>query len=104
MAHDNIFTVPFMEHRVIDLIFFCLFQKLVYAQNSTAAEWWQSPPLSPQLRVYIFNYTNAEAYLNGNATQLEVEELGPYVYSEKVKKVDVKFHPNHTISYRVWMN
>lgn len=51
--------------------------------------------------MYIFNYTNAEAYVRGDADKMEVQELGPYVYSEKVSKVDVRFYPNNTISYRV---
>lgn len=83
------------------MMIICCWQKLVYAQNTTAAEWWQSPPISPQLRVYIFNYTNAQEYLDGEADKMEVQELGPYIYKEQVKKVDVKFHPNNTISYRV---
>jgi len=77
-----------------------LISNLVYAKNSTAAKWWKTPPLSPQLRVYIFNYTNYDDYINGYADKLILKELGPYIYSENSTKVQVNFNDNNTISYR----
>ena len=41
---------------------------------------WEKPPLEVFLKVYIFNITNGEEFLNGNDKKLKVEEVGPYVY------------------------
>lgn len=64
-------------------------------------KWWKTPPLDPELRIHLFNYTNADRYLKGLDTKLKVEDLGPYVYIEKFEKVNVTFNDNYTISYRV---
>ncbi len=39
--------------------------------------------------------------MRGDDKKLIVEDLGPYTYMEKFEKVNVTFHKNHTISYRV---
>ena len=41
--------------------------------------WWKKPPVHPVMRVYIYNVTNADAFLN-NAEKPVLNELGPYVY------------------------
>lgn len=64
-------------------------------------KWWKTPPLDPELRIHLFNYTNADRYLRGEDKKLKVEDLGPYVYKEKFEKVNVTFNNNHTISYQV---
>lgn len=71
------------------------------ANGTTAAKWWTVPPVEPQLKLYIFNYTNTERWLEGLDEKLTVKELGPYVYSEKFEKVNVTFNANKTITYRV---
>lgn len=80
---------------------FISFQSLVLAKNSTAYKYFINPPLNPQLRVHIFNYTNAERFLEGKDKKLKVKDVGPYVYTERTEKVDVVYHDNNTISYRV---
>ena len=37
------------------------------------------PPLTPKLKIFIFNVTNPEEVLAGKIPNLQ--ELGPYVYS-----------------------
>lgn len=76
-------------------------QSLVLSKNSTAVKWWTTPPLDPELRIHIFNYTNADRYMRGLDAKLKVEDLGPYTYIEKFEKVNVTFNGNYTISYRV---
>lgn len=88
-----------MEKPKIKLISY--FQSLILSKNSTAADYWIKPPVDPELRIHLFNYTNADRYLNGLDTKLKVEDLGPYVYIEKLEKVNVTFNVNHTITYRV---
>ncbi|XP_049292752.1 scavenger receptor class B member 1 [Anopheles funestus] len=77
-----------------------LLKQLILRENSTAAEWWARPPVYPLLKVHVFNYTNAQEFLDGKATKLKVEDLGPYVYKETAKKVNVTHNGDGTISYR----
>lgn len=83
------------------LNFLSKFQSLVLAKNSTAYEYFIKPPLNPQLRVHIFNYTNTDRFLAGLDDKLHVNDVGPYVYTEKAQKVNVVYNDNNTISYRV---
>lgn len=80
---------------------FLFLQKLVLAENSTAYEYFIKPPFNPQLHIHIFNYTNTERFLNGDDDKLKVEDIGPYIYTEKTQKVNVVYNKNNTISYRV---
>lgn len=80
------------------------FQSLVLSYNSTAVKWWKKPPLDPELRIHLFNYTNTDRYLEGLDKKLIVEDLGPYVYMETFEKVNVTFNNNNTISYKVSMD
>lgn len=54
-------------------------------------EWWLRPPVEPIVKVYVFNYTNIERFLNGSDAKIAVEELGPYAYREHIEKVNVRF-------------
>ncbi|XP_055318862.1 scavenger receptor class B member 1-like isoform X3 [Sitodiplosis mosellana] len=73
---------------------------LVLAKNSTALHYFIQPPLNPQLKVHIFNYTNTERFLDGLDKKLIVKDIGPFVYTEKTQKVEVVYNDNNTISYR----
>lgn len=57
--------------------------------------------MNPLLRVHVFNYTNTERFLQGLDPKLKVEDIGPYVYMEKLEKTDVQFNEDGTISYKV---
>lgn len=41
--------------------------------------WWSKPPVEPFIRLYVYNVTNADEFLN-NGTKPVLDELGPYVY------------------------
>lgn len=41
--------------------------------------WWSKPPVTPTMRVYVYNVTNADEFLN-NGSKPILDELGPYVY------------------------
>jgi len=62
-------------------------------------ESWKAPPTRPLLSVYIFNYTNHEAVMEGREYP-KVKELGPYVFREKLERVNVTFNDNGTVSYQ----
>lgn len=83
------------------LLLYITVQSLVLAKNSTALKFFTKPPLDPQLRVHIFNYTNAQRFLDGIDKKLIVKDVGPYVYTERAQKVNVTYNDNNTISYRV---
>lgn len=51
--------------------------------------------------MHIFNYTNTERFLRGEDQKLKVKDVGPYVYTERTKKVNVVYNDNNTISYQV---
>ncbi|XP_053683275.1 scavenger receptor class B member 1 isoform X1 [Sabethes cyaneus] len=60
--------------------------------------WWSKPPVEPIIRVFVYNVTNADEFLN-NGTKPVLDELGPYVYVETWEKVNIVENPNGTISY-----
>ncbi|CAB0014992.1 unnamed protein product [Nesidiocoris tenuis] len=64
-----------------------------------AYEWWRLPPDEVFLRAYVFNYTNTEAFMNGDADTLKVEEVGPYIFKEKLYHENPTFHENGTMTY-----
>jgi CD36 family len=41
---------------------------------------WEKPPLAVIMQLYLFNITNADAFLSGVDKKLKVVEVGPYVY------------------------
>lgn len=63
--------------------------KVTLQPGSEVTEAWIKPPLSPFLKIYYFNVTNAEEYLSGG--KLKVEEIGPYVYEEVWEREDVEW-------------
>ncbi|KAK9874235.1 hypothetical protein WA026_002587 [Henosepilachna vigintioctopunctata] len=64
-----------------------------------AYDWWKSPPDEVLLRVYIFNITNAEKFLSGEDAKLNVQEIGPIMFMEKLTHTNVTFNDNDTMTY-----
>lgn len=64
----------------------------------TVFENWKSPPTKPRLLVHIFNYTNPEEVMVGK--EPKVKEVGPYVFSEQMERIEVKFYDNGTVSFQ----
>ncbi|GLV36662.1 uncharacterized protein CBL_02503 [Carabus blaptoides fortunei] len=62
-------------------------------------EWWREPPDEVLLSAYIFNVTNAEAFIAGTDKKMQMEEVGPIVYLEKLRHSNVTFNENGTLSY-----
>lgn len=59
-------------NRVID-------SQVALKQGGQSYGWWSKPPVEPKIRVYVYNVTNADEFLN-NGSKPILEELGPYVY------------------------
>ncbi|KAK3931604.1 Scavenger receptor class B member 1 [Frankliniella fusca] len=72
---------------------------LVFQEGSPLFAGWRAPPMRPLVKVRIYNYTNTEEFLEGQAEKLRVQELGPYVYRETLERINVRFHDNGTMSY-----
>jgi len=72
--------------------------QVVLKQGSQTFGWWSKPPVTPYIKVYVYNVTNADEFLN-NGSQPIVDELGPYVYLEKWEKKNIRFHENGTLTF-----
>lgn len=64
---------------------------MILKNNSDMLEWWLRPPIDPLVKVYVFNYTKIEEFLNGSDAKIAVEEIGPFAYREHIEKVNVRF-------------
>lgn len=60
---------------------------------------WEKPPLDVLMKVYLFNITNGDAFINGVDKKLKVVEIGPYVYQEFLENRNATFNDNGTISF-----
>ena len=60
---------------------------------------WEDPPISPHLKVFFFNLTNAREVFEG-LSKPQLQEIGPYTYSQQWIKQNITWHENGTISYR----
>ncbi|KAJ8706302.1 hypothetical protein PYW08_010928 [Mythimna loreyi] len=78
---------------------FMLLEKLNMRPGMPPYEWWADPPDEVKLRTYVFNITNHERFLQGLDEKLNVEEVGPVVYLEKLLHSNVHFHENSTMTY-----
>ncbi|CAH0385788.1 unnamed protein product [Bemisia tabaci] len=77
-----------------DLIFR---MKVTFSEGGETYEMWRKPPVDVYLKVYLFNVTNREAFLQGKE-HLKVQEVGPYVYKESMEHLNPSFNPNGTIT------
>ncbi|XP_055385357.1 scavenger receptor class B member 1-like isoform X2 [Condylostylus longicornis] len=60
--------------------------------------WWAKPPVEPMIKVYVYNVTNADDFLN-NGTKAVLDELGPYVYAETWERENIVENDNGTITF-----
>jgi len=86
---------PIIQHVILG--------RLVLRNDTEFAEIWAEPPITPHLKLYYFNLTNAERFFAGEEGP-KVEEVGPYVYLQRWIKEDVEWHGNGTMSYRTRKN
>jgi hypothetical protein len=67
-------------------------------QGGRSFGWWSKPPVEPMIRIYVYNVTNADEFLN-NGSKPILDELGPYIYIEKWEKVNIVDNGNGTLSF-----
>ncbi|XP_051858573.1 scavenger receptor class B member 1 isoform X2 [Drosophila albomicans] len=71
--------------------------KLVMDDNGEIFNLWAQPPVDLYIKIYLFNITNAEAFLAGRE-KMKVEQVGPYVYKELMTHENITFNDNNTMS------
>ncbi|XP_075149222.1 scavenger receptor class B member 1 isoform X2 [Haematobia irritans] len=71
--------------------------KLTMMDGGEIFNLWAKPPVDLYLKVYLFNVTNAQAFLEGRE-KLNVEQVGPYVYKEIMTHENITFNDNNTMS------
>lgn len=74
--------------------------EVVLKDGGRAYGWWQAPPVTPHMNIYIYNVTNADEFLN-NGDKPILQELGPYVYLQKWDKTNITFNENGTVTYNL---
>ena len=51
---------------------------MIMRDGSETFEMWRKPPVRPQMKIYFFNLTNANEFMQGEKPKFR--EIGPYVY------------------------
>jgi len=58
---------------------------------------WIDPPVSPTLKIYVFNFLNADEFLADSSVKPKLQELGPYVFKETWVKDDIEWKNDDNI-------
>lgn len=74
-------------------------ERLKMQPGLPAFEWWATPPDEVLLRVYVFNVTNQHDFESGLTDKLQVQEVGPFIFREKLAHTNATFHENGTMTY-----
>lgn len=78
---------------------FVLKEKLNMRPGFPPYEWWADPPDEVKLRVYVFNVTNHDRFMSGLDEKINIEEIGPIVYLEKLVHRNIVFNENSTMTF-----
>ncbi|XP_050447396.1 scavenger receptor class B member 1 [Cataglyphis hispanica] len=84
-------SIPWVDYLIL--------RQLRLWNGSLSFQYWQKPGVARLTKVYIFNVTNTENFLQFNEKP-KLQEIGPFVYREDMEKVNIVFHNNGTISYQ----
>jgi scavenger receptor class B, member 1 len=76
---------------------------VILRNGSEMFDYWTKPPLDPIIKVYVFNYTNILKVLDGVDKLIKLEEVGPFVYRERIEKIELKIE-GEKISFVVSMS
>ncbi|KAL6433299.1 hypothetical protein ACFW04_006469 [Cataglyphis niger] len=74
--------------------------KITFSEGGEIFEKWRKPDVDVYLKVYLFNVTNRDEYLDGRESKLRFQQVGPYVYKELFEHIDIVFNDNGTLSTR----
>ncbi|XP_014254400.1 scavenger receptor class B member 1-like [Cimex lectularius] len=74
-----------------------ILQRLKVINGTRIYDIWKQPDAYSLAYVYPFNYTNIDRLNKGE--KLKVEELGPYVFEERMHKENVVFQSDKLVTY-----
>lgn len=83
---------PRIFARIID-------SELVLSPDKQSYEVWKKTPIPLTLEFFFFNWTNPEEVRN-ISVKPNLQQVGPYKFSEIKEKVDVVWNDNGTVSFR----
>ncbi|XP_014479670.1 PREDICTED: scavenger receptor class B member 1-like isoform X2 [Dinoponera quadriceps] len=72
--------------------------KIIFGEGGEIFEAWRKPEVDLYLKVYLFNVTNRDEYLDGRDSKLRFQETGPYVYKELMEHANTVFNDNGTLT------
>lgn len=72
---------------------------IALSEGSLITKIWEDIPLPIYEKLYFFNITNKEQFMQG-LEPLNVTEVGPYTYKSRWVKPNPQWNKNHTVSYR----
>ncbi|XP_076316219.1 LOW QUALITY PROTEIN: scavenger receptor class B member 1-like [Tachypleus tridentatus] len=78
---------------------YLLYKNLPLKNGSISYEMWKSIPIPIHQRVYFFNMTNPDDFLQ-KGIKPKLQELGPYTYRCWWVKKNITWHHNNTVTYR----
>ncbi|XP_035719198.1 scavenger receptor class B member 1-like [Vespa mandarinia] len=84
-------SIPWVDYIIL--------KQLRLWNGSLSFQYWQKPGVVRLTKVYIFNMTNTEGFLQFNEKP-KLQEIGPFVYREDMEKVNIVFHNNGTVTYQ----
>lgn len=73
--------------------------QVILDSSKGSFEWWINPPINPWFKVYIWNYTNWDEYLQNQSVKIQLQEVGPFTYKEVIRREDIKFDRGVSLSY-----
>ena len=79
---------------------FILNSELTLKPNSRTFKIWKTVPFPTYLDFYFYNWTNPSD-INNSSIKPEFEQVGPYSFREKKRKVNIVWNDNNTVSYKV---
>ncbi|XKL67214.1 hypothetical protein PGB90_010634 [Kerria lacca] len=84
-------SIPWLDYIIM--------KNLRLLNGTLSYHYWHKPGVLRLTKVFIFNVTNPEGFLN-NGEKPKLMELGPFVYKEDMEKVNTKFYENGTVSFQ----
>ncbi|XP_050668711.1 protein croquemort-like isoform X2 [Leptidea sinapis] len=73
---------------------------MTLTNSSTSFSIWKDIPIPMYLECFLFNITNVDDILAGKNVSIHVQEMGPYVFQEIRKKVNITWNSNGTVTFR----
>lgn len=84
-------SIPWLDYVIL--------KNLRLMNGSLSYHYWQRPGVIRLTKVYIYNVTNPDGFLN-YGERPKLTEIGPFVYREDMEKVNIKFHDNGTVTFQ----